>query len=724
MQKLALVVVVLASSACWHDVVPHEPGADEDGAAVVFDGLPEDLYDQDGLAPPNESPIPFVRLGARFSSNDPSALEVRTSADGATWSAWAAPTLVFVEDNAFAGHVDVAEGTARFFQHRVLVGREPPSFLSLEPIAEIAMPVVTDEEPTVDVQASEQAQGLNIDLVTRSEWGARAAACRSFTGVKRATIHHTVTANDDVTPMAVQMRQIQTFHMLSRGWCDVGYNFLVTRDGRIFEGRGYGVLGAHAENANADNMGISFIGTYTSATPPLAQQIAAAKILRYLHDRAGIPLSRTGDNGVKGHRQRGTTATSCPGDKLYSLLGSIVERAREKDFDQGPCASGNFDGAFCDDENHGNEAFHDKLKRRLGVDFHCADKNGSPAFCATTDATRKDAIYVLGAAAKMPTSGHPDAFPDDDGKREGWFNAAHAYGIVGGIDGRAEPDRKVSRSSVAVFLKRMYALPVPDGDYFDDDDGSAYEAAHNAVAAAGLMVGSSDGGGRRDFEPSTKATRSTLAVVAWRAFEKGLVPVWKIPEACLSNGYAGAFCDDDGTRMEGGADAMAAANVQLAYGTLAGRPTFQGDKEATRAAVIYALTQTFGIPLAGHPDAFDDDDSHPRERWFDAAKAFGVVTGYAGGTQVRATDIATRDTIALVAARMFDLPATNVDYFTDDDGTNMEPWHNKVAAAGLFTGSNDGAGGKAFKGDGVATRATIALVIKRAIDAGLVPVWQ
>src|SRR5699024_9054129 len=111
----------------------------------------------------------------------------------------------------------------------------------------------------------------------------------------------TAGANDDRTPAKRQMRQIQAFHMFSRGWCDVGYNYLVSRNGKIFVGRGYGVLGAHTENANTGNMGISFSGNYTSSTPPRAQQIAAAKALRYLKDRAGIPLKRTGADGVKGH---------------------------------------------------------------------------------------------------------------------------------------------------------------------------------------------------------------------------------------------------------------------------------------------------------------------------------------------------------------------------------------------------------------------------------------
>ena len=724
MNKLLLIVPCFAAFSCANDLQVeeiHEPGADEDGSAVVIEA--DDELSPDGVGAERESPFDFVRLGLRFTSDDVDAVEVRTSVDGQAWSPWSQPTIVFSEEAAHAGHVD-ADAPSRFFQHRVLVGREIPTFLVLEPIAEVGNAPADGEVELEASTPSAEEQGLNLGIVSRGSWGARAPKCRDGTGVTKATVHHTAGANDDRTPVPVQLRQIQAFHMFTRGWCDIAYNFLVSRDGRVFEGRGYGVLGAHVENDNTNNMGVNFIGTYESVAPPVAQQIAGAKVLRYLHDRGGIPLSRDGVNGVKGHRQRGTTATSCPGARLYGLLGSIVTRAARKDFDQpprGPCATRNFDGAFCDDDKHGNEEAHDRLARRLDVDFHCADKEGSAAFCPTDDATRKDAIFVLGAAADMPTRGHRDAFPDDDGKREAFFNAAHAFGIIGGINGRAAPDTKVSRSSAAVILARMYHLPPTNRDYFDDDDGNAREDAHNRVAAAGLMNGSSDGnGGRRDFKPREIATRSDLAVLAGRAADARLRPVWEIPEGCRQNRFDGAFCDDDGKNDEDDNDALDDAGVALPWQTINGKPMFERAKEASRGAAIYVLTQAAGIPLVGHPDAFGDDDDHDRERWFNAARAFALI----GGTDARASAESDRSMVAILLARIYDLPASDVDAFTDDDGTNMEPWHNKIAAAGLMGGFPDGDGGRAFRGTRVATRGDLSTVVGRARRAGLVPVWD
>lgn len=724
--KTLLLLVPCLALACSNELEgtqAHEPGADEDGSVVVYDA--DDQVSADGLGPQSQAPFAFIRLGVRFTSDDVDAVEARTSVDGLAWSDWQQPTIVFSEESAHAGHIDVVGAPALFFQHRVIDGREVPTFLVIEPIAEVG-DAPDDVALEVESTTSEE-QGLNLGIVSRASWGARAPRCRDRTGVRKATVHHTAGANDDRTPVAVQLRQIQAFHMVTRGWCDIAYNFLVSRDGRVFEGRGYGILGSHVANDNGDNMGVNFIGTYETVAPPMAQQIAGAKILRYLADRGGIPLSRDGANGVKGHRQRGTTVTSCPGDKLFSLLGSIVARAKSRDFDEapsGPCATGNFDGAFCDDENSGGEAAHDRLQRALGVDFRCANKDGSPAFCPATQATRADAIFVLGAAAGMPTAGHPDAFSDDDNKREGYFNAANAFGIVAGINGRAAPDVKITRSSIAVVLSRMYQLPPATRDWFDDDQATGGEDAHNRVAEAGLMRGRRDGnGGRNDFMPRTVATRSDLAVLAGRAKDAGLVPVWLIPRGCLAGGFDGAFCDDDGTGAEPNNNALVAAGVDMHWTPVNGQPAYDATKKVTRGATLYMLTQAAGIPLDGHPDVYADDETHDRQRWFNAAHAYGLI-GIYPGNEVRAYDPGNRDTLAILLARMFALPASDVDAFSDDDGTSMEPFHNQVAAAGLISGVADGQGGRVYRGSLDATRGDISIVMARARAAGLIPIWN
>ncbi|MBE1531356.1 peptidoglycan recognition protein family protein [Actinomadura algeriensis] len=146
-----------------------------------------------------------------------------------------------------------------------------------------------------------------MDVISRKEWGARAPRSRSTTSWSRRSefvVHYSE------GPTSQTPRQIQNFHMDGNGWSDIGYNFLVDTAGRIYEGRGWLVIGAHATGHNTSGIGVCFIGRDGDATD------AARASIRALYDeacdRAGRTLAR------RGHRDVGST--SCPGDELYAWV--------------------------------------------------------------------------------------------------------------------------------------------------------------------------------------------------------------------------------------------------------------------------------------------------------------------------------------------------------------------------------------------------------------------
>jgi N-acetylmuramoyl-L-alanine amidase len=57
---------------------------------------------------------------------------------------------------------------------------------------------------------------------------------------------------------------MQNHHMDRNGWVDIGYNFVVGEDGRVYTGRGSGFVGAHAAGCNSRSMGIAIIGDFRS----------------------------------------------------------------------------------------------------------------------------------------------------------------------------------------------------------------------------------------------------------------------------------------------------------------------------------------------------------------------------------------------------------------------------------------------------------------------------
>jgi len=156
-------------------------------------------------------------------------------------------------------------------------------------------------------------------VIPRSEWGARQPTGRSVNVWRRPTgwIHHTFNsndipadANDSLEKQA--MRSIQTFHMTStegdKPWSDIGYNYIIFPSGRIYEGRGKNVRGAHATGANAEP-GIAFYGNFTSTLP----QDEALKSLGWLIKELNI-------KGLKGHKDDKKYETACPGDALYKRI--------------------------------------------------------------------------------------------------------------------------------------------------------------------------------------------------------------------------------------------------------------------------------------------------------------------------------------------------------------------------------------------------------------------
>ncbi|GAB0089313.1 Peptidoglycan recognition protein [Sergentomyia squamirostris] len=68
--------------------------------------------------------------------------------------------------------------------------------------------------------------------------------------------------------MVYLVRIVQSFHIESRGWDDIGYNFLIGGDGNVYEGRGWNKVGAHTYGYNRKGFGISFVGCFMKMMPP------------------------------------------------------------------------------------------------------------------------------------------------------------------------------------------------------------------------------------------------------------------------------------------------------------------------------------------------------------------------------------------------------------------------------------------------------------------------
>ncbi len=183
-------------------------------------------------------------------------------------------------------------------------------------------------------------------LHPRSVWGAEA-----FRGTPiplnrpdytTITFHHTAGFGATTLEEGLQqVKNIQDFHQNGRGWSDIGYQFVMDRSGRLYQGRPFlnnTVLfedgpplaqGAHVGGFNTGNIGVSVLGCYhppegsncqDEMTPAAFDSLLT--MFSYLVERYGVTLPN-----IKGHRD--FSATACPGDNNYPMLPAIRSSVEE-----------------------------------------------------------------------------------------------------------------------------------------------------------------------------------------------------------------------------------------------------------------------------------------------------------------------------------------------------------------------------------------------------------
>jgi hypothetical protein len=285
-------------------------------------------------------------------------VQLRVKDLGGAWGEWTTLQADDVEQTVTAKTEDheVRGGTAPYWTgeargYEVIVqgsGGEAPRDVEVALIDPgtsdaDAMPATTD-----GMEKANAATGMP-PIVTRSSWGAdesiRGWDPEYAPTLKATTLHHTADRNTyTAAEVPGMMRSIYAFHTLTRGWGDIGYNVIVDKFGRIFEGR-YGgltstVVGAHAGGFNTGTFGVSMLGNYDQVDTPAVMIDAVASIMAwklgiYGVDPNGYTQLTSGGGGTSryaagqvatvptifAHRDVGSTA--CPGQYAYNRMGQL-----------------------------------------------------------------------------------------------------------------------------------------------------------------------------------------------------------------------------------------------------------------------------------------------------------------------------------------------------------------------------------------------------------------
>lgn len=175
--------------------------------------------------------------------------------------------------------------------------------------------------------------------------------------------------------------------------------------------------------------------------------------------------------------------------------------------------------AFTDDNGNVHEASIDCLAF-LGITM--GGPGGLPATSygpgspvARSQMASFIARALTDAGVALPAN-PPDAFTDDTGDtHEANINRLAAVGVIGGngeVGTSYFPNRTITRAEMASFLAGLYELadgaPLPAGpDAFTDDNATPHEAEINALAQAGIVLGTGNG----LYDPNGDVRRDSMA---------------------------------------------------------------------------------------------------------------------------------------------------------------------------------------------------------------------
>lgn len=284
-------------------------------------------------------------------------VQVRVQDETGEWGGWSSVTVEDADQNEGTDSGgDLRGGTAPLWTgpssgvEAELVTRSgsQPTNVTLD----LVDPGISDADAslqTPDIQDTADAATAMPDVYSRAQWGAneniRTWDPEYAATIKAATLHHTADTNDyTAAQVPAMMRSIYQYHTVSRGWGDIGYNVIVDKYGRLWEGR-YGglastVIGAHAGGFNTSTFGVSMLGNYDTAQTPQAMINAVEAIIAWKFSLYGVNpngtvvLTSSGGGTAKyaagarvtlptifGHRDVGST--TCPGQYGYARLPEI-----------------------------------------------------------------------------------------------------------------------------------------------------------------------------------------------------------------------------------------------------------------------------------------------------------------------------------------------------------------------------------------------------------------
>lgn len=111
--------------------------------------------------------------------------------------------------------------------------------------------------------------------------------------------------------LAQQVHEIRRWHVDGNGWSDIGYHFVIGRDGEIADGRPLARAGAHTRGHNSTSVGVCLIGGFGSDANDAPDDHFTVEQLKAARDVCRSLLVDFPNATVHGHNE--FAAKACPG---------------------------------------------------------------------------------------------------------------------------------------------------------------------------------------------------------------------------------------------------------------------------------------------------------------------------------------------------------------------------------------------------------------------------
>lgn len=111
--------------------------------------------------------------------------------------------------------------------------------------------------------------------------------------------------------MDIGVKEIRQWHK-NQGWEDIGYHYVIRRDGKLERGRAEGVMGAHVAGYNSTSLGVCLVGGVDPKDFRKPQNNFTPEQFATLKELLTRLCDKYPDARVLGHRDFPRVSKACP----------------------------------------------------------------------------------------------------------------------------------------------------------------------------------------------------------------------------------------------------------------------------------------------------------------------------------------------------------------------------------------------------------------------------